>query len=195
MKKLFKTLANYISLAIVFLPYFICFLEQKWSRSQKIYLFWAQTLALIPGVPGNFLRRAFYKLLFPAVSWQCEIGFGSFFSQPWAIIEKDVYIGPYCILGRVILREGVLIASRVSIPSGRRQHRRTKEGRLLPANFKDFQTIEIGRHSWIGEGAVVMASVGEMATVAAGAVVFKPVPPWSVVAGNPAIIIKKDSPS
>ncbi len=195
MKNILKTLANYTALALVFLPYTICLLERKWKASQKIYLFWAQTLALIPGTPGNFLRRAFYKLLFPRVSWQCEIGFGSFFSQPWAIIEKGVYIGPYCILGQVILREGVLIASRVSIPSGKKQHRRTEEGRLLPADLEDFETIEIGRHAWIGEGAVVLAPVGEMATVAAGAVVFRPVPPRTTVAGNPASIVKGPFPS
>ena len=190
MKKQLKKILNFISLILVFLPYLSCLLEKNCSASYKIFLFWAQALACVPGILGNFLRRAFYRLLFPHVSWECEIGFGSFFSQPWGIIEKGVYIGPYCILGRVILREGVLVASRVSIPSGKKQHRRDQKGQLLPANLEDFETIEIGRHAWIGEGAIVMASVGEKATVAAGAVVTQPVPPRATVAGNPARIIK-----
>ena len=195
MKKIIKIIGNYTALAFVALPYLTCLLEKKWLSSQKIYLFWAQTLALFPGVLGNFLRRAFYKLLFPRVSWECEIGFGSFFSHPWSVIEKGVYIGPYCILGHVILREGALVASRVSIPSGKKQHRRTREGFLLPASLEEFEVIEIGPHAWVGEGAVVMASVGEKATVAAGAVVTRPVPPGTTVAGNPASIIKGPPPS
>ncbi len=148
-------------------------------------------MALIPGVWGTFLRRAYYRLIFPKVSWQCEIGFGTFFSHPWGIIEDDVYIGPYCILGKTVIGQGSLIASRVSIPSGKRQHRRLPNGRLLPADQGFFEIIRLGTQVWIGEGAIVMADVGDRATVGAGAVVTKPVPPDSVVAGNPAQVVKK----
>ncbi len=190
MKNAFKKLLNYLALILMLIPFGSSFLEQKILKSHKIFLFWAQTLALIPGVPGNFLRRAFYRLTLTEVAWDCEIGFGSFFSHPFGVIEKGVYIGPYCILGHVILKEGSLIASRVSIPSGKRQHRRDEKGRILPAEIKDFETIKIGPHAWIGEGATVLANVGEKATVAAGAVVTKPVPPKAIVAGNPAQILR-----
>ena len=190
MKKTIKKLLNYVALILVFIPYLLAVLGQKAFRSEKVYLFWAQTLALIPGVPGNFLRRAFYRLCLTRVDWSCEIGFGSFFSHPFGVIEEDVYVGPYCILGHVVLRRGCLIASRVSIPSGKRQHRRDPQGRLLAAAPQNFEVVEIGPHAWIGEGAIVLARVGEGATVAAGAVVTRPVPPRSVVAGNPAQVIK-----
>ncbi len=49
------------------------------------------------------------------------------------------------------------------------------------------------RHDvWIGHGASVVAgvSIGDGAVVAQGAVVSRDVPPYAVVAGNPAVIKK-----
>jgi chloramphenicol O-acetyltransferase type B len=50
----------------------------------------------------------------------------------------------------------------------------------------------IGNDVWIGHGAQIMAGVtiGDGAVIAAGAVVSKDVPPYAVVAGNPATIKK-----
>jgi acetyltransferase-like isoleucine patch superfamily enzyme len=50
----------------------------------------------------------------------------------------------------------------------------------------------IGNDVWIGHGAMVVAGVtiGDGAVVGAGAVVARDVPPYAVVAGNPAVIKK-----
>lgn len=50
----------------------------------------------------------------------------------------------------------------------------------------------IGNDVWIGYGAVVLngVTIGDGAVIAAGAVVTKDVPPYAVVGGNPAKIIK-----
>lgn len=50
----------------------------------------------------------------------------------------------------------------------------------------------IGNDVWIGHGATVVAgiTIGDGAIIAAGAVVAKDVPPYAVVAGNPAVIKK-----
>ena len=54
------------------------------------------------------------------------------------------------------------------------------------------QPIEIGDHVWIGARAMIMKGVkiGEGAIVAIGSVVVKDVPPYAIVGGNPAKIIK-----
>lgn len=54
------------------------------------------------------------------------------------------------------------------------------------------QITTIGNDVWIGHGAYIAAGVtiGDGAIVAANAVVSKDVPPYAVVAGNPAVIKK-----
>lgn len=55
----------------------------------------------------------------------------------------------------------------------------------------------IGNDVWIGHGALISAGVtiGDGAIVAANAVVTKDVPPYAVVAGNPAVIKKMRLPA
>src|SRR3981081_3708454 len=56
--------------------------------------------------------------------------------------------------------------------------------------------VHIGHDVWIGHGAIVLPgrSVGTGAVVAAGAHVPKGVPPYTIVAGNPARPIKRRLP-
>jgi len=53
--------------------------------------------------------------------------------------------------------------------------------------------ITIGHGAWLGSGAIVLpgVSVGEEAVVGAGAVVTRDVEPRTVVAGNPARVIRR----
>lgn len=51
----------------------------------------------------------------------------------------------------------------------------------------------IGDDVWIGHNAVLLSGVGEVgrgAAIAAGAVVTRPVPPYAIVAGNPARVLR-----
>ena len=56
--------------------------------------------------------------------------------------------------------------------------------------------IVIGEDVWIGANAVVVPNVriGDHAIVGAGAVVTRDVPPWSIVGGVPARVIKSRKP-
>lgn len=59
----------------------------------------------------------------------------------------------------------------------------------------EIKPIKIGNKSWLGLNVIVLKGVeiGEGAVVAAGSVVVKNVPPWTIVAGNPAKVIREIS--
>ena len=52
--------------------------------------------------------------------------------------------------------------------------------------------VKIGDNVWIGMNAVILKGViiGDNSVVAAGAVVTKSIAPNTIVAGNPAIVVK-----
>ena len=61
----------------------------------------------------------------------------------------------------------------------------------------DEKPVRIGNDAWIGAGAMVLrgVSIGEGGIVAAGAVVTKDVPAFTIVAGNPAVFVRELSPN
>ena len=142
-------------------------------------------MALLPGIPGNYLRAAYYSLTLTSVGRNCHIAFGSFFAHSKASIGDRVGIGAYCVLGRVDIGEGTLLGSGVQVLSGQRQHLRDEAMRLTDEG-RVFRQISIGAHCWIGAGAVVAADVGSKATVGPNSVVAQDVPEGATVSGNPA---------
>ncbi len=67
------------------------------------------------------------------------------------------------------------------------------------ADFFDWRRstpVRIGHDVWIGHGAIILAgrSIGTGTVVAAGAIVTKDVPPYAIVAGNPARRIRDRFP-
>jgi len=151
----------------------------------------SQTLSLCPGIIGNYLRRAFYRLTLPRCGPDVCIEFGTILSQPTIEIGQRVYIGCHASIGECVIEDYVLIGSNVDIVSGRFQHYfgdldtpiREQGGRL--------EKIRIGADSWIGNSSVVMANVGTKSIVAAGSVVVRDVEPRSIVGENPARVIRK----
>ncbi len=146
-----------------------------------------QLLALIPGMPGAWLRGAYYFGTLEACSWETHVGFGSLFMHRGAALGRRSSMGAYCVIGHARIGADVMIASRVSIPSGKRQHL-DDSGNLTSA--ARFDTVSIGDHTWVGEGAIILADVGRGCIVSAGAVVLKEVPDACLVGGNPARVIK-----
>jgi virginiamycin A acetyltransferase len=188
LKSLLKKILHGIFLTLAFpLALFSGF-----GRFESIYLFGAQSLALIPGLPGDYLRVAWYCMTLEGCSRESRIQFGSFFAHPQARVGRGVYIGSYCVLGRTSIGDRTQIASAVQILSGRRQHKRDNGGRILGSDDGVFETIAIGADCWIGAGAIVMAEVGSGTTIGAGSVVITPVPPGSVAVGSPARVVKSE---
>jgi len=61
----------------------------------------------------------------------------------------------------------------------------------------EMRPVKLGDKCWVGTQSIIAKGVeiGEGAIVAAGAVVTRNVPPWTIVGGNPAEIIRAISPA
>jgi len=180
-KALAKQLARLVAKILVF-PH-ACI--SGFGRWHEPYLFFANTMALIPGILGSYLRVAYYGLTLDQVGPGCHIAFGTYFAHSKSSLGARVGIGPYCVLGHVDIGEGTLLAARVQILSGTRQHVRDTAGHLTDEG-RTFRRISIGPHCWIGAGAIVMADLGEKVTVGPNSVVQSDVPAGGNVSGNPA---------
>jgi acetyltransferase-like isoleucine patch superfamily enzyme len=182
-RQVLKRIAQGFALALVF-PWA---LVSGFGRLRPVYEFFSHTLAAAPGIPGNFLRAAFYRLTLAECSIDTNLWYGTVVVDPGTKIGPGVSAGCYCVIGKASIGRGTQIASHVSIPGGRRHHVRDEEGRL--SGTVSGRTT-IGEYCWIGESAIVMGNVGARTTIGAGAVVVKDIPASAVAVGNPARVIR-----
>ena len=150
----------------------------------------AQAWALVPGVLGQYLRRAFLSRTLLYCSRTATIEFGTLFSSAKASIGERAYVGPRCHLGWAVIEDDALLAAGVHVPSGARTH--GIDDLAIPIRDQDTTKVpvRIGRGSWIGSAAIVMADVGRDAVVAAGAVVTRPLPEGTIAGGVPARVLR-----
>ena len=89
-------------------------------------------------------------------------------------------IGDHCLLAQ-------------NITSTPYSHKYEDPDRVIIAQGGHSKKVTIGRDSYIGMGVCIMysGSIGEGSVVGSGAVVVKPIPPYSVAVGNPAKVIKE----
>ena len=154
----------------------------------------SQLLAIVPGLPGRYMRQAFLARVLAHCSPTSVIEFGTIFSQTGARIDDRAYIGPGCHLGLVHIGAYAMLAAGVHVPSGAHTHRHERIDEPMQSQPMDRRMVSIGANSWIGSAAVVMADVGRDAIVGAGAVVTHPVPDGTIVGGVPARVIKQRLP-
>lgn len=109
-------------------------------------------------------------------------------------LGSNVYLNQNCtIIDTCLVSIGsrTLVAPNVSFYSGTHPlDPQLRNGTRGPETGKE---IHVGEDCWIGGGAIILpgVSIGRGSTVGAGSVVTKDVPPFHVVAGNPAKIIRK----
>jgi|SRR5215469_3719173 len=184
MRKFLKACLNTLFLVLAFVPAVL----SGFGRVKPVYTFFAHAFATAPGGIGDFLRAAYYHMTLRAFDLTSRISFGSFFAHPEARIGSEVYVGSYCILGKVTIGDRTMLASSVQILSGQHQHERGSSRAAFDGG--QFVQVTIGTDSWIGAGAVVMADVGSRTTIGAASVVTRPIPDDCVAVGSPARIIR-----
>jgi acetyltransferase-like isoleucine patch superfamily enzyme len=149
-----------------------------------------QAWALLPGLVGQYLRRAFLSRVLASCARTATIEFGTIFSSARASIGERAYIGPRCHLGWALIDDDALLAAGVHVPSGSKTHGIDDVTIAIRDQPTTKSPVRIGRGSWIGSAAVVMADVGRDAVVAAGAVVTRPIPDLTIAGGVPARVLK-----
>lgn len=139
-------------------------------------------------MPATDEFDALVKELFP------DMGEGSRISTPLSGVRfnnvkigNNVIIMPGCLMmsaGGITIEDEAMIAANVQLISNNHD----LEDRMVIT----CKPVKICRRAWIGAGATILpgVTIGENAVVGAGSVVTKDVEPDTIVAGNPAKVIK-----
>ena len=151
----------------------------------------SEWLALIPGLAGQYLRRAFYSRVLAHCHPTVTIEAGTILCRAGTRLDAHVYVGGGCRLGLVHIEHDALVASGVHIPSGGSTHRIDDLATVIREQPRGEQLVRIGADCWIGENALVMADVGANSVIGGGAVVTRGIPAWSIAAGVPARVIRR----
>jgi virginiamycin A acetyltransferase len=190
MKSLLKAIANGLATLVV-LPAVLVYRATGLALGpDRAFPGWSQAFSLIPGQGGVYVRRAFYRRVFPRCAADASIGFGTVFSHPTAEVGRSVYVGVYCCLGKVTLEDDVLLSSHISIMNGGAQHGIDRLDVPIREQPGRWPRITIGRDSWIGDRAVVLADVGSHCVIGAGSVVTRPIPDYAIAVGVPARVVR-----
>ena len=153
-----------------------------------------QAWALVPGLVGQYLRRAFLSRTLKSCARTATIEFGTLFSSAAATIGERAYVGPRCHLGWVNIERDVLLAAGVHVPSGARTH--GFDDPLVPIRDQPSvkTPVRIGAGAWIGSSAVVLADIGRDSVIGAGAVVTRAIPDRTIAGGVPARVLRHRDP-
>jgi virginiamycin A acetyltransferase len=190
MKDFLKAFADGAATVLV-VPAFLIYAAGRWALGpQKAFPGWSQAFSLVPGLTGVYLRRAFYRLVLPRCGADCCLSFGTVFSHPTAEVGRNVYAGAYCCLGDVTLEDDVLLGSHVSVANGGAQHGTDRLDIPVREQPGKWPRVTVGRDTWVGDRAVVLADVGRHCVIGAGSVVTRPIPDYAVAVGVPAKVVR-----
>ncbi|MEI8349040.1 MAG: acyltransferase [Candidatus Omnitrophota bacterium] len=131
------------------------------------------------------------------ISGRIDIGFNNRFGHtPQFIVGNNVFIGCLCgfaaakkieIGNNCYLASGVKIFDNDGHPLDPQKRRQGE-----PVSIEDVQSVKLCDNVWVGTGGVILkgVTIGENSVVGAGSIITKDVPANTIVAGNPARIIK-----
>jgi putative colanic acid biosynthesis acetyltransferase WcaF len=169
---------------------------RKWSnRALAGRGLWEASWCLFAWSPRQLWgwRNGLLRLFGARIGRGVRIHPGARIAAPWNLdIGDDSAVGDGAILyslGPITLEAEVTVSQYAHLCAGTHDHRYAALPLLKPP-------INIGRGAWVCADAFVGPDVrvGDHAVVGARAVVTRDVPPWTIVAGNPAREIARRPP-
>ena len=98
------------------------------------------------------------------------------------------------LCGKVVFEGNTIVSRGVQIYTHYHEYQKAEPGKSPGATPYVPVTLTVHNGVWIGAGAIIQpkcTDIGEGAIIASGAIVTKNVPPYTIVAGNPAKVIKE----
>lgn len=191
---------------------------RMWLRNYRMKKY-SQCYRIAPS--SQLMSSCFVNVMYPSNRVFLEVGEGNILGCEFRFESREGYIkvGDECYIGPSLLisRNRIVIGNHVTIAWGctiydhdshsldYRERRKDIDREI--ANIrrgeefiqdKDWSTVNskpiiIKDDAWIGMNAIILkgVTVGRGSVVGAGSVVTKDVPDWTVVAGNPAVVVKQ----
>ncbi|MGE7761345.1 acyltransferase [Peribacillus sp. NPDC097895] len=110
--------------------------------------------------------------------------------QPSVILKDGCTVGVNCKVGAetIIGKNSKLAPDCMIFTRNKKFHK--EEGKFY--GYREVKPVIINDNCWIGARVIILPGVeiGESCVVGAGSVVTKSMPPFSVIAGNPAEVMK-----
>lgn len=140
------------------------------------------------------------KVLFAECGKKVTVMQGGQYTYENIYLGNNVYLGPNLTFmstrAKIYIGDHVMFAPGTFVITG--NHRIDIPGRYMDTitdaekRIEDDQDVVFKGDNWIGAGAIILkgVTIGEGAVISAGAVVTKDVPPYSIVAGVPAKVVK-----
>ena len=165
--------------------------DNKMPKEFQEYMVWVQKMnhKFNLAEPES---EEYYKLMHELFNHQ--IGEKSSIRNPVTVVEPNkVKMGKNSIImnnallmasGGIEIGDSTMLAAHAKLISN--------DHDLYDRSILTMVPIKIGNHVWVGAGATIWkgVTVGDHAMIGGGSVVTKDVPPYAVVVGNPAKVVK-----
>ena len=167
-----------------------------WTKKKKLlFVLYRITAKWLPISQRSSLSKKLSVFLAKKIIEKC--GFGVNIERN-AVFTPELKLGNYSgigvnceVYGPVTVGDNVMMGPEVVIYTRNHNIERT-DIPMQEQGYAEVRPVVIGNDVWIGNGAKVLqgVTVGDGAVIGAGAIVTKDVPPYAIVGGNPAHIIR-----